>query len=101
MRVGGSGEGARKADGNEPVCAANRIQLREYAALELVGGSQATRGLARGGRAHGAHGEERKRADSHQSEEPTSHLLAIGRSTSTPHHQIEEFSYAKAVDARR
>ncbi len=101
MRVGCSGEGAGKADGNEPVCAADRIQLGENAALELVGGGQAARGLARGGRAHGAHGEERKRADSYKSEEPTSHLLAIGRSTPTPHHQIEEFSYAKSVDVRR
>ena len=86
MRVGGSGKGRGQANGNEPVRAPNRVQLHENAAFELVGGCKGSRGLAGGGRAHGAHAEERKRADSHKREDPTSHMQAIGCSTPTRDH---------------
>ena len=100
MRIRGGGEGVGQADGNEPVRTPDRIELDENAAFELIGGCEATRGLAGCGRAHGAHAKERKRADGHKRDEPTSHMHAIGGSTQTPHHQIEDFSYAKAVDVR-
>ena len=89
-----------EANGNEPVRAPNRVQLHENAAFELIGSCKAPRGLTGCGRAHRAHAEERKRADGYQSEEPTSHMHGIGGSTQTPHHQIEDFSYAKLVDVR-
>jgi hypothetical protein len=87
-----------EADGNESVRAPDRVQLDENAAFELIGSCKAPRGLTGCGCAHCAHAEKRKRADSHQSEEPTSHMHAIGGSTQTPHHQIEDFSYVKSVD---
>ena len=89
-----------EADGNESVRAPDRVQLDENAAFELIRSCKAPRGITGCGRTHRAHAEERKRANGHQSKEPTSHMHAIGRSTQTPHHQIEDFSYAKPVDLR-
>jgi len=86
MRICGSGQAMRETDGDEPVCTPNRIQFDQNAAFELIGGREGPHGLAGCGRAHGAHGEERKRAKSHQREDPTSHMQAIGRSTPTPDH---------------
>ena len=86
MRICGSGQRVRQTDGNEPMRAPDRIQLHENAAFELVGGCKRSRGLGGGGRAHGAHAEERKRADSHKRKDPTSHIQAIGCSASARDH---------------
>jgi hypothetical protein len=86
VRVRGGGKGLGQANGNEPVRAPDRIELQENATFELVGGCEGPCGLAGGGRAHGAHAEERKRAESDKKEDPTSHMQAIGCSKPTRDH---------------
>ncbi len=86
MRICGSGQRMRETDRDEPVRTPDRIQLDENAAFELIGGRKGPHRLAGCARAHGAHGEERERAQSHKREDPTSHMQAIGRSTPTPDH---------------
>ena len=80
VRVGGRRERARGAKGHEPVLPADRVQLDQHLALELVRRRERARRISRRGRPDGADAQERQDGKGCNEARTESHRLTIGRS---------------------